>query len=955
VIAPAAAPPDDGIKEVIVSASKVCPGESLTVDIVPAADGYSYAIDGMETESRTLQLRGEAGERVVHIDAWQTGKRESMQTRELWITLRDDCAPGPSPAAPYPTLVSEPSWQSPRVVAFTVTNAALLGASSYLWSFGDGSPTVTTMVPAINHEYGAETLSLDQAVSVFDVEVTAQTSRGSRAVQKTIALHLPYAHRRAQGVLQPPVVKAPVFERDTQTVSVSAYNPEHSELTIDGLELRFQPCDARKDPSVPVELEFSQALSPRSESVLDVPIPKPPADACGVELRAHGQASMPDAPLASYRVDFPFYVELAKPAERTKPVDDDTRARLNALASAGLLPPSGVVNDEELSLIERSRVSPLPEPEQDEPTGPQLLSATTPDPALDCAPGAAEQPPNPNWVCRATDQWLRDESYLANAHTGDIVLSASCSDIGTMLRALDTPQTYSHSGIMIQHYDAIRHSTATISRLEDNRAGPLGASGVDPTVLRFALPGVLSASVDEAYHGLTWRDTAKGKDYRIAGFSADGNYCSGDDQLMYPLVITGKLASYEKRKAIAAKALAIHAHYRFFAYSEGRISLDHRYDMPSDVGGASAATMCSSFIWTAARAAGITLEGALEASDVKLGAKTQTGILDGLYYYSAAERRAAASRLYSSIYNQVVEETGLKGRIVDAPDNWANQIANCFASDNCDLSAKDSTAWKTFTSTGRTVSPQNLLFWDDPYGQSEPLVYRAGTFRQVHQWQAPEGAGTLKVSVRDVNGAPVPYATVRIDAFAINTPLSGDVTVSPNAGRMNVMVEKRNAGIYYTGQASVVVSAGASTAVTITVKPPAATMRSVRVTGTLKVVDDEVIGKHTATLDVREDVLLNPSTRTKNISFERCAGGEARAEVKIALTLNADNSVKAVTTLKLYEGTSCNTNDLEDTKSGTLALGVGAKTSQVLAAKNSGLGGGDTARLDIVISNAQAP
>jgi hypothetical protein len=369
----------------------------------------------------------------------------------------------------------------------------------------------------------------------------------------------------------------------------------------------------------------------------------------------------------------------------------------------------------------------------------------------------------------------------------------------------------------------------------------------------------------------------------------------------------------------------------------------------------SAATMCSSFIWTAAREAGIALEGALEPSDVQLGAASQAGILDGLYFYGVAERRAAAARLYSSIYNQVSEDAGLKGKIVDAPDNWANQIANCFASDYCSLDAKDSTAWKNFTSTGRTVSPQDLLFWDDPYGESEPLVYRVGTFRQVHVWQAPSGSGTLKVSVRDGAGAAVTGAGVRIDAFEILTGATGDVTVTPNAGRLNVVAQKRIGGLFYTGQASVVLSAGQSAAVTIVLKPPAATMRSVRITGTLKVVDDEVIGQHTASLTIREDVLLNPASKAKTVSLERCAGGETRAELRISLVLSADNSVKATTTLQLFEGTSCSSDDREDTKSSAVDLAAGEGNTQSLTAKSTGFGGGDSAHVELAITNAQAP
>jgi hypothetical protein len=222
-------------------------------------------------------------------------------------------------------------------------------------------------------------------------------------------------------------------------------------------------------------------------------------------------------------------------------------------------------------------------------------------------------------------------------------------------------------------------------------------------------------------------------------------------------------------------------------------------------------------------------------------------------------------------------------------------------------------------------------------------------------WQAPLGSGTLKVSVRDAAGAAVAGAGVSIDAFEVLTNASGDVSLSPNAGRLNVVAQKKIGGISYGGQASVVLSAGQSATVTIVLKPPAASMRSVRITGTLKVVDDEVIGSHSASLSIREDVLLNPSSKAKTISLERCAGGETRAEVRIALVLSADNSVKATTTLQLFEGASCNTDDREDTKSAVAELAAGESASQILNAKNSGFGGGDSARLQLAITNSQAP
>jgi hypothetical protein len=121
-------------------------------------------------------------------------------------------------------------------------------------------------------------------------------------------------------------------------------------------------------------------------------------------------------------------------------------------------------------------------------------------------------------------------------------------------------------------------------------------------------------------------------------------------------------------------------------------------------------------------------------------------------------------------------------------------------------------------------------------------------------------------------------------------------------------------------------------------------------------VDDELFGSsQKASLSIMEDVLMNPSKRTKKISFERCAGGEARAEVSLTLTLLGDNKLSVAGTLNLFEGASCTTGDREDTSSSTLEVIPGGQRSYALSAKSTGVGGGDSASLELTIRNASAP
>src|ERR1700678_570006 len=77
---------------------------------------------------------------------------------------------------------------------------------------------------------------------------------------------------------------------------------------------------------------------------------------------------------------------------------------------------------------------------------------------------------SPNVTCQVVStaqQWL--PAQLANARKGALIL---CSDdgrgtIGTLLGALNAPQTFSHMGIMVDDYLTIRHSTMSDERMTD--------------------------------------------------------------------------------------------------------------------------------------------------------------------------------------------------------------------------------------------------------------------------------------------------------------------------------------------------------------------------------------------------------------------------------------------------------------------------------------------------------
>jgi hypothetical protein len=287
---------------------------------------------------------------------------------------------------------------------------------------------------------------------------------------------------------------------------------------------------------------------------------------------------------------------------------------------------------------------------------------------------------------------------------------------------------------------------------------------------------------------------------------------------------------------VVAAAEQIEGHYRFFSYSRGRIGLDGTYRAPAvnDAGwgalpagarwaAGSDALVCSSFVWTAVRKAGLAamprleLEGRVTESPQEL---LGTPGEDGLYRYTEDERRAAGEALYEYMSNNVRKQVRekllaltdkypwavalakfglayinalLKGPVGiaaavlgcteaqvadlallfnDMPDDVANQMCNVFAFDKAtDI---DGDGWKN-PGEGLAVSPDDVWqFWDAPgpsnpeirhglWGYSEQLLLVEGRFepRRKHRLGRSPGVAVVEGRVLYEN-APISGAEVRI-------------------------------------------------------------------------------------------------------------------------------------------------------------------------------------------------
>ena len=612
-----------------------------------------------------------------------------------------------------------------------------------------------------------------------------------------------------------------------------------------------------------------------------------------------------------------------------------------------------------------------------------LMMNHSPSLGSECNP--SEVPPKEGISCQFTDEWKEAPAYIANAKKGDIILSAGCGLIGSLLREVNPAQFYSHTGIMTQSYYEVRHSTASEERYGDYREGTLGGKGVNPNVLKYGWPGVITQSVWDAYNGGFLEDP-RGKSYEISAFNRSSVRCSLDENIVTPLVVKPPLEweveTRPRLHEVSENAESYRGHYRFFGYTDGTVSLSNLHNAPPEGGWANGTrgSVCSTFIWAAAKELGITLEGTLESEtsalpEIEAFAEVDGATGDGLYLYREEERLAAGESIYNGIYNDVFEENWL-GWFIDAPDNYANQTTNCFASDYCSLDASNSEAWRDSPGLGRTVSPQDIFYWDPPptgvYGYSEPLLYRSERFYRVYRWQTSEGYYNLSGRVikdgvgvqAEVSFAGEEQVTNSDGSFIFNAVPGGNYEA-----KAKVVLDDRE---HYAGvpveldsnindlilnlqpEASFV----PNPQIVVVPPPPSNTYRRVVIDGEMSLLDDELIRRNErGSFPLLAEFDLNPNNRTGSKSFSECVGGEVRGEIDFHVRLRDDDmSVEVTVNSYLFEGTSCGTREQEDSES--LSLVVSPSNDSVertIKLVNRESFGGDTATFQFTVRNQIQP
>lgn len=82
-------------------------------------------------------------------------------------------------------------------------------------------------------------------------------------------------------------------------------------------------------------------------------------------------------------------------------------------------------------------------------------------------------------------------------------------------------------------------------------------------------------------------------------------------------------------------------------------------------------------------------------------------------------------------------------------------------------------------------------------------------------------------------------------------------------------------------------------------------------------------------------------------------GGECRVELDLTAQVVQKNAVQILGEARLYEGTSENTDDLEDRRQVSFTVPKGGKpVRRQINLRNSGLGGGDHAEIRITLTNS---
>jgi hypothetical protein len=350
---------------------------------------------------------------------------------------------------------------------------------------------------------------------------------------------------------------------------------------------------------------------------------------------------------------------------------------------------------------------------------------------------------------------------------------------------------------------------------------------------------------------------------------------------------------------------------------------------------------------------------------------------EGLYFYSASERLAAGEWLYWRIKTDVEEQLAAQGVVggvaeimSNIADDVANQMLNTFARDESSIDAKDSEEWRA-ANDAQAVSPDNLLSWDPPdqtslflglWGYSEPLVYRAPRIElvTVHKWKKVAGKGTV-TGITRIAGDPQGGVRVELNEHLVAISGLGDVDggfvlekVPAGEYELRATVVKEDPEMpdefnFFTANVPVAVVKDQTTSLDIELRPPSPHFREVVIEGLLRLMDwefgapshpwnDADCFRVVHLGDEKHRLLKIPITTDESVY----------GELLIDLTLQPDDDVRVVLTLRIFADETDEELENDVSKAFTVEPGTGFEWNGMWCTNS----GSDRLELDwIKISN----
>jgi hypothetical protein len=903
--------------------------------------------DEIETSRLEIDVVGKDGPSRPYLKVESTPERPTTAT----FTVVDPTRATHVPVHRGPRLTEPPKRRQLRRAIGPVGPGVQAAPPKYTWRMGDGKSLV---VPRdnIEHDFGPH-LDPKRVRQTFNVEVVAELpNRPPVVLHHTVSVLNTYGLMRRRGVLRPPVScdRVARFEDGRFTGRMRVRNPETFQLRLTKRRVEVF-YDGDRDSRIVAEEVAGVSLPPGQ--LVDVDVKVPATSLVGAVGFAVHFAGRPAKAETRHTVRLSAYFDVVGRRKGTViegslatfighvagtnlgrattfPVRDLERLIRRGVVDPPAIGATAAVPGSLARLADRSR------PAWGDPGSTPVGKHLDEPPA---AVGARCNPENlpdqipEGFVCQATPEkrWELLPGRFVNARKGDIVLSPGDNGyIGQLLRQVSPPQNYSHSGIMTRNHDEITHSTAAPERLEDQASGG-GAptDGFEPHALRYLWPGAITQTVNAATEGELLESPDNGSPtYLIQSFNPD---VSGDVTELIPALVVKPDPFLEtpelraKLEAVAAKAVAEvgKTHYSFYGYTNPAAALDGEHDAPDSpyAPGWPALTypsVCSSFIWLCYRNFVDMVEGDLEAADTLAGG--DDGGADGLYRYTAHERREAGEWLRGTLYNRLKQAANEKGwfgqltaEVSDMADDVANQILNTFSSNWAETDSKDSEKWRD-QFDAFAVSPDNILLWDGPdskvgglYGHAEELMYRPEHLEEVvvHRWAFVETRGTVSGTAHLGDAGQGGVRIELTENLFVMTGADGFFSLPdvPSGSYVLKAYKVTDDQVPLKATIPIKVVADQTTVVDVALTLPDKQFREVVLNARMEIVDDEfaaAVDPHVV-LSFEGVLHVGPGSTHDVTTFTGICDESVMAELRLAADLEPDGSVTITARGRIYE------------------------------------------------------